>query len=168
MPRFVLLGDDRTCRGSSSTSPVWSPTPARNMNSSQPRMKTNTETAIMPFKDLGQHDLDEGLTPGRPVGQRAHLDLPGHGVEKALHDEHGERQLDVRRSPASPRPRVFSRPIFHINEEDRNQQHGRRKGVQYQHRRQRLGAEAVLETGDVVAGQRLAISDGDDRSPIRR
>ena len=68
----------------------------------------------MPDLDLRQHDQEEGLPARGAVGHRAHLDVPGHRVEEALHDEDRERQLergDHQQTPVS----VSSRPTQYIS-----------------------------------------------------
>jgi hypothetical protein len=43
---------------------------------------------------LWQHHEAECLAARRPVGHRAHLDVPGHCIEEALQHEHVEGKLD--------------------------------------------------------------------------
>ena len=133
------------------------------MYSSQPRMKVKTAIARMPFLHLRQHHVHERLAPRGAVGQRAHLDVPGHGVEEALHDEDGEGQLEGDEHQDDAVERVEQPdPVEH--QEHRHDQRQHREGVQHQQRAQHRGAAGKLEAREVVGGER---GDGDDDRGLR-
>ena len=77
---------------------------------------------------------------------RAHLDVPGHGVEEALHDEDREGQLERRDDQDDAGQRVEQAdPVHH--QEDRDDQRHRREGVQ---------DEQALEVAGAARGNRSA------------
>ena len=100
-----------------------------------------------------QDDHPERLPPGRAVGHRAHLDVPGHGVEEALHHENVERQLDRRQHQHHAENRV-EQPHPVQDQEDRDDERHRRKSVQHQHALEKGFATAEGEARDVVARER--------------
>ena len=94
------------------------------MYSSQPRMKVNTEMARRPFLTCGSTTHRKVFTPRRAVGQRAHLDVPGHGVEEALHDEDRKWELEGDEHQNDAEERVQEpNPIEHQEHWDDQRQH---------------------------------------------
>ena len=103
--------------------------------------------------DLRQHDQQEGLPAGGAVGHGAHLDVPGHRVEKALHHEDREGQLQRRDDQHDAGQRVEQPDPVH-QQEDRDDQRHRREGVQDQQALEIAGAAGEIVARQVVAGER--------------